>query len=136
MKVYLKKALLILGILGIIFLLVKWMFISSERMPGETLTDAVLARDTLVGGVSPYVSIINEKTNCNLSHITSKDVVDSKVVEQPSFFSSNDKEYAAWKEEWTIQVCGKLVHIPITFIQVEDVPGTSYSVTMSDIVVE
>lgn len=74
-----------------------------------------LQYDTLI----PVYSAANLKTeNCN-----NFSIINTKVLKQPS--NGN------WKEEWVVNVCGKNVYVPITFIF--DNYGATYMISPKEI---
>jgi hypothetical protein len=92
---------------------------TARMLPGDSETSAQLendVRDPRLGAAEGFARDI--KPSCAI------DVLDTRVLSVPP---------AAWQEVWLVNICGHRLNIPINFIPDAKGPGTSYSISSSNI---
>ncbi len=99
-----------------------------KRLPGNSLADNVLQRDTLL----PVYSAISLKLNgCDDMAIEN-----TEILTRPEFNKViGNKRYGStpWKEMWTVKACGEKVFVPVTFVPDPVGVGTTYMIDSSEI---
>ncbi len=99
-----------------------------KRLPGTSIADNILQRDTLL----PVYSAVS----VNLKGCTDMSVINTELITSPEFNKViGNKRYAssAWKELWTVRACGEKVSVPIIFVPDEVGTGTSYMIDSGEI---
>lgn len=94
-------------------------------LPGKTIANAKLQYDTLIPVYAVCGSLVK---NCrNLS------VINTEVVQAPAdlVIKSGRPVSGNWKEKWTVNACGVVVQVPITFLI--DATGVTYVIKQNEI---
>ncbi len=99
-----------------------------KRLPGTSIADNLLQRDTLL----PVYSAVS----VNLNGCNDMSVINTELITRPEFNKIiGGKRYASseWKELWTVMACGKKVYVPVTYVPDKKGIGTSYIIDSGEI---
>ena len=99
-----------------------------NRLPGNSIADNLLQRDTLL----PVYSAVS----VNLNGCNDMSVINTELITRPEFNKIIDgKRYGSseWKELWTVMACGKKGSVPIIFFPDKNGIGTSYIIDSGEI---
>lgn len=117
----------------IALLMVGTLCYAANRLPGTSIADAVLQRDSLMTVFSSaYMAVRDEKCEAY-------SIVDTELLEAPQYGRIEDgKRYGStpWKEQWTVDVCGKKVLVPIIYIPDANGKGTSFAVEQKNVKIQ
>jgi hypothetical protein len=92
-------------------------------IPGSSMAGPLLMREALGSAISSATNRSNMQSCKNV------DVFDMQVTKAPSAVQANGKLLnGAWRETWTMKVCGKTVEVPITFTPDVISGNTSFSI--------
>lgn len=118
------KVLTVLSCIGIVFFALFFITLNcfsksnTGRLPGTSIADNILQRDTLLPVFAHAQSLDERCTDIKVVDTrVSRPLINARQVDGRNV--SGD-----WEELWDVDICGRKVHYPITFVL--DETGTTY----------